>query len=520
MNGSVDAEYEVGARYMEGEGVKRDSLRASKWLVKAAERGNSRAERRLGELLATEVESKSKIKNGLELLNKAAMQGDAQAQVDLGVDYLKGTMTGRDDTKAFQWFMAAAKQGVAQAQRSVGVMYLQGQGTTTNFSAANEWLEKASAQNEPEALFDSGLLYFQGNGVPRDTQRALSYVLKSVIRGFEEGLVFIGLDYMTGNDVPKNINMARQLWQEAARTGNPEAQDDFGKTFLINGDTPPDYQKANYWISRSAAQGFAPGETDLGILFQEGWGGQKDEAEALKWFFLADAQGSQEAHDRKEELLLFLNASQIKKIKQQADAFKPEAEYLTSTDDLEKITCPLDHDFHLAVTIFGVTNQLLVDTGSAFTCLDKKHEVQLGKAIAQDAIVNVFSSNVETAVYCCPEIYAGKQQLRLDWTGLGDFSKIGLVTGESFDGVLGMDFLKNHVICLDSNKDAFLICDSIPDWVKQNAHAIPLKKTTDGINIFSIDAEINGMGTVHLLVDSGSEGLIDLSERDWQQIFT
>ena len=58
----------------------------------------------------------------VELFRKAANQGNAIAQDNLGVMYQNGLGVLQDDGHAVQWFRRAANQGHAGAQRALDVM--------------------------------------------------------------------------------------------------------------------------------------------------------------------------------------------------------------------------------------------------------------------------------------------------------------------------------------------------------------------------------------------------------------
>ncbi|MCK5814317.1 MAG: sel1 repeat family protein, partial [Flavobacteriaceae bacterium] len=60
---------------------------------------------------------------------KAAEQGDADAQYNLGTMYSKGKGTLTDIKQAFYWWKKAAEQGDAEAQCYIGAMYYNGDGT-------------------------------------------------------------------------------------------------------------------------------------------------------------------------------------------------------------------------------------------------------------------------------------------------------------------------------------------------------------------------------------------------------
>ncbi len=59
-----------------------------------------------------------------------ARQGNAAAQVILGIMYGKGQGVTQDYAEALKWYRMAAVQGYAAAQNNLGLMYRNGQGVT------------------------------------------------------------------------------------------------------------------------------------------------------------------------------------------------------------------------------------------------------------------------------------------------------------------------------------------------------------------------------------------------------
>jgi TPR repeat protein len=59
---------------------------------------------------------------------KAAVQGDAGAQYNLGVMYIMGQGVPQDEAKAVHWWIKAAEQGHAEAQKSLGIIAKKGVG--------------------------------------------------------------------------------------------------------------------------------------------------------------------------------------------------------------------------------------------------------------------------------------------------------------------------------------------------------------------------------------------------------
>ena len=83
---------------------------------------------------------------------KAADQGNAQAQFNLGIMYHGGQGVAQDFKAAMVWYRKAADQGHAKAQCALGIMYADGHGVQQNLPTALIWVEKAAAQGQTNAL--------------------------------------------------------------------------------------------------------------------------------------------------------------------------------------------------------------------------------------------------------------------------------------------------------------------------------------------------------------------------------
>ena len=80
------------------------------------------------------------------LCKKAAEQGLARAQYNLGVCYQNGEGVENDSAKAVEWYRKAAKQGDKEAQNNLGVLFLNGEGVPQDKSEAEFWFRKAAEQ--------------------------------------------------------------------------------------------------------------------------------------------------------------------------------------------------------------------------------------------------------------------------------------------------------------------------------------------------------------------------------------
>jgi len=65
--------------------------------------------------------------------------------------YAEGLGVPQDYSKALYWFKKAAKQGLAQAENNLGYMYAEGLGVPQDYNEAVYWLQKAAEQGLAQA---------------------------------------------------------------------------------------------------------------------------------------------------------------------------------------------------------------------------------------------------------------------------------------------------------------------------------------------------------------------------------
>ena len=82
---------------------------------------------------------------------KAAEEGDADSQYNLGWMYKNGRGVEKDDKKAVKWVRKAAEQGIADAEYNLGVSYAEGSGIEQDDKEAAKWYRKAAEQGDERA---------------------------------------------------------------------------------------------------------------------------------------------------------------------------------------------------------------------------------------------------------------------------------------------------------------------------------------------------------------------------------
>ena len=126
-------------------------------------------------LAPTSPEAKSRLNAGgginwgneeLASVLKAANAGDAKAQVEIANRYfyaLNGV--GKDYSQAVAWFRKAADQGSAVGQNNLGILYLSGHGVPRDYAQALFWFRKAADQGSAVGQNNLGTLYQSAAGL-------------------------------------------------------------------------------------------------------------------------------------------------------------------------------------------------------------------------------------------------------------------------------------------------------------------------------------------------------------------
>src|SRR5262249_18437322 len=84
---------------------------------------------------------------------------------------------------AMAWYYRAASQGHAQAQNNIGLLYRNGSGVSQDYVKAADWFHKAADQGNSSAMNNIGWLYQYGFGVERDSALATEWYRKATTLG-------------------------------------------------------------------------------------------------------------------------------------------------------------------------------------------------------------------------------------------------------------------------------------------------------------------------------------------------
>ena len=258
----ADSLYQEGEKYYNSQNY----IKAVECFFKAAEQGNANAQNNLGWMYDKGRGVTQDYVEAVKWYRKAAEQGHANAQNYLGVMYRDGRGVAQSDAEAAKWYRKAAEQGEMYAQNNLGVMYQNGRGVAQSDAEAAKWYRKAAEQGEMYAQNNLGWMYDKGLGVTQDYVEAVKWYRKAAEQGHADGQNNLGVMYLEGTGVDKNFDIAMVNFQKADAQGNMYAP----------------------W--------------NLGRMYENGWGVQKNLDMAKQWYEKAAGRGHPNAKNKLEEL--------------------------------------------------------------------------------------------------------------------------------------------------------------------------------------------------------------------------
>ena len=294
--GHAGAQYLLGIAYASGAGTDRDDWQALKWLIKAAEQGNPKAGPALARMLEKSSASMirhcwrelakagspeaqwafarhSQLQERAELdsaanndaaqwLERAASQGHAQAQYELGVMYADGSGVPQDFVRAREYLLAAAKQGVASAVVELGALpsadkegvpgaaHDDLKGGRKALAANAKRFEAFALHSKAENQFHLALLYQNGVALERDSQAALKWYRASASQGYAPAHHAVGQALLESDPAE-----AARHFLEAAQRGHSDAQFAYATCLQQGRGVDADLFGAHAWMVRAAEQG-------------------------------------------------------------------------------------------------------------------------------------------------------------------------------------------------------------------------------------------------------------------------
>lgn len=114
--GQVQAKYNLGVMYENGEGTSPDMTRAFKWYLSAAQDGDVLAQFNAANMLAKGMGVARNEFEATRWYQRAAQQGDPDAAFNVANRYAKGLGIQQSAFDAYKWYQIATQRGVKDAR--------------------------------------------------------------------------------------------------------------------------------------------------------------------------------------------------------------------------------------------------------------------------------------------------------------------------------------------------------------------------------------------------------------------
>jgi hypothetical protein len=217
-----------------------------------------------------------------------AENGDANAQANLGILYLRGLGVSKDIQQAMQLFQTAAAKGNGQAEFQLGLMFAKGVGVQQDYSEAMRWYEMAADQGDAVAGYGIGRLFEEGFGVPQNDHIAAVWYRRAAEKGI----------------APAQFNLSQMITKGKGGEKKNDAE-------------------AFAWCRKAADQGYGKAAATLANMYARGEGVEVDAEQALFWSDIATRYQEKVSERQRTELASKLTPEVVARAQKSAGAWKP-----------------------------------------------------------------------------------------------------------------------------------------------------------------------------------------------------
>jgi TPR repeat protein len=188
---------------------------------------------------------------GLARTIALADAGDARAQTQLALAYLRGQGVPSDPVTALRWSAVAAEAGQPVAQYLLGALYQQGGAVAADPARAFGWFAAAAAKGNLKAMHNLAIAYAQGLGTVKDDAKAVEWFTRAAMRGYVDSAFDLAVLYERGEGVPQDLQQALTWYGIAAAAGDAPSKE---RAEFLRGQLSAEDAK----LAANAAMAFAP----------------------------------------------------------------------------------------------------------------------------------------------------------------------------------------------------------------------------------------------------------------------
>jgi uncharacterized protein len=246
--GNAEALLLLSDCYQNGQGVPVNASESFRLLNQAAHKGSLEAADRLGGLYLFGTPDPNITERTLHASHTQEQEGQDAVAALFG-----DLRPWRNYTLATLWHQKAALQGVANAQAKLGLQYALGLGVEQNLDSALKYL-RAAADGSELGLALLAMVHLGGFGGPYQPEIAREVL--SRIEPKKNALcdVLMAITHLEGDESQWRAQPAAKLLHPHAESGHVPAMYYLGELYR-RGHLPDHQQQAKLWLRRAAAQG-------------------------------------------------------------------------------------------------------------------------------------------------------------------------------------------------------------------------------------------------------------------------
>lgn len=315
--GDVLAQKLLARCYISGLGFEEDDEKFVYWMRLAAEQNDAEAQRILGEayirLDNPKVLPKS-YSEAVQLLNKAAHQGDIQAYILLAEIYFTGEDIEKDEEKALNYLQSAEnkvkeleKSGkfMTDEHKKLGDLYYEIYSDTLHRQYAFDHYTKVFSTGNRDVTYDVGWMYFINNFesiyLKEDTEEILQIIIQEESKSTSSSLAYLlGKIYENGYKVSIDKREAEKWFKKASEKGSLAANCRLAFYYINECQL---YDKGFSLLEDAYNHGSVEATRLLGICYKKGISVKKNRKKAKELLKEAANKGDTDAMDELKKFI-------------------------------------------------------------------------------------------------------------------------------------------------------------------------------------------------------------------------
>jgi hypothetical protein len=205
-------------------GVPQDKAEAVRWYRRAASAGNAEAEVNLAALYIRGDGVKQDVQEALRLLKSAAEKRDGRADAYLGLASYLGTGGAVDHPAAEAWFKIGARQHDPEAEFLLASFDENEPGRSPDLLNDAKLLRHSAAVGYVPAMHGAGLLLVNHPDLAQPPEEATNLLLSAAYAGYWQSSAILGILARDGRRMPKDQRVAYRWFCIAVLQGGSPAE--------------------------------------------------------------------------------------------------------------------------------------------------------------------------------------------------------------------------------------------------------------------------------------------------------